>query len=270
MTFQFGGRVDHTSYDAERRARAIFTTGSGSLGLLFRPAAADDRLTIALSAGACGAQPGARGAVLLRRRTPATSPSRSAIPSCEPEHALGFDVVAALAHVARDGRGHLLPERHQRLRVPGAAHRGGVRSAARRSSRRGSRAATSRDAAESEEFPIVEYVAADSVLQGIEAHADVQVTSQLAVELGLDYVRGTLKDDDEPLPRIPPLRFRGGLRYQRNAFQAGGDVSAVATQDRVFSTRRRPTGISCGSLLRVVLIRSRAPWRTPSRRDSTT
>ena len=67
-------------------------------------------------------------------------------------------------------------------------------------------------------------------------------------QLGLDYVRGTLKDNDEPLPRIPPLRFRGGLRYQRNAFQAGGDVSIVATQDRVFSTETPTDGYQLGRL----------------------
>ena len=63
-----------------------------------------------------------------------------------------------------------------------------------------------------DEFPIVENIAADSILQGIESHADFQLTTTLAVELGLDYIRGTLKDSDEPLPRFPPLRFRGGLR----------------------------------------------------------
>ena len=44
------------------------------------------------------------------------------------------------------------------------------------------------------------------------------------------------------MPRIPPLRFRGGLRYQRNAFQAGGEVTATATQDRIFSTETPTDG----------------------------
>jgi hypothetical protein len=38
------------------------------------------------------------------------------------------------------------------------------------------------------EFPFVEYVGADSVLQGIEAHSDFQLTGGLAAELGFDYV----------------------------------------------------------------------------------
>jgi len=47
-------------------------------------------------------------------------------------------------------------------------------------------------------------------------------------------VHGSLKDTGDPLPRIPPFRFRGGLRYAVNAFQAGGDVTFTAKQDRVF------------------------------------
>ena len=61
------------------------------------------------------------------------------------------------------------------------------------------------------------------------------MTSRLAVEVGVDYVRGSLKGTDEPLPRMPPLRFRGGLRYQYNAFQVGGAVTTAAKQDRLFS-----------------------------------
>ncbi|HWN85819.1 MAG TPA: TonB-dependent receptor, partial [Vicinamibacterales bacterium] len=92
----------------------------------------------------------------------------------------------------------------------------------------------SRDLSEPDgEFPIVENIAADSVLQGLEAHGDIRLSSSLTAELGADYVRGTVSTTGEFLPRIPPLRARAGLRYQRNAFQAGGEVVAVARQDRV-------------------------------------
>jgi iron complex outermembrane recepter protein len=47
-------------------------------------------------------------------------------------------------------------------------------------------------------------------------------------------VHGSLKETDDPLPRIPPFRFRGGLRYVVNAFQAGCDVTFASKQDRVF------------------------------------
>ena len=54
--------------------------------------------------------------------------------------------------------------------------------------------------------------------------------------------RGSLSDTGQPLPRIPPLRVRGGLRYQHNAFQAGGDVTVAATQDRLFLTETPTDG----------------------------
>jgi iron complex outermembrane receptor protein len=168
-------------------------------------------------------------------------------PDLDPEHAFGFDVslrwrasrvTGELTYFRNDVNGYLfrapLTEEEFNARIGEFAAR-----------------FPSRDITPMEgesEFPIVEYAAADSVLDGVEAHSDVQVTPQIAVELGFDYVRGTLKDNDEPLPRIPPLRFRSGLRYQRNAFQAGGDVAFVATQDRVFSTETPTDGYQLGRL----------------------
>jgi iron complex outermembrane receptor protein len=93
---------------------------------------------------------------------------------------------------------------------------------------------------EEEEIAFVEFVGADALLQGIESHADFQLTPVLTAEVGLDLVRGSLKDSDLPLPRIPPLKLRGGLRYQRNALQIGGQVVAAASQDRL-STNETPT-----------------------------
>jgi len=85
-----------------------------------------------------------------------------------------------------------------------------------------------------EGFPIVEAIAADSLFQGVEAHADIDLSGGFVAELGFDFVRAELRETHEPLPRIPPTRFIGGLRYQRNAFQAGGEIVAASKQDRVF------------------------------------
>jgi iron complex outermembrane receptor protein len=95
---------------------------------------------------------------------------------------------------------------------------------------------------ELEEFQVIEFVSADSVLQGFEAHADFEVGAGIAIELGADMVRGTLEDSSDPLPRIPPFRVRTGARYQRNAFQAGGEVIAAAEQDRVFGAETPTEG----------------------------
>jgi iron complex outermembrane recepter protein len=245
VTFQFGGRVDHTNYQPNGEPQRGFTTGSGSLGLLIRPAAADDRLTIAFSAARAARSP-ALEELFYFGDHPGNFAFEVGNPDLRPEHALGFDaslrwrtprITGELTYFRNDVNGYLfrapLTEEEFNARLPEFAARFPSRDIA--------------PVADSE-FPIVEYVSEDSVLDGVEAHSDVQVTSQIAVELGLDYVRGTLKDNDEPLPRIPPLRFRGGLRYQRNAFQAGGDVSIVATQDRVFSTETPTDGYQLGRL----------------------
>ena len=81
---------------------------------------------------------------------------------------------------------------------------------------------------------MLQNVAADSVLTGLEAHADIKLTDVIIAEVTFDMVRGELKDSGDPLPRIPPARVLGGLRYQKNAFQLGGSVQVVADQNRVF------------------------------------
>ena len=85
-----------------------------------------------------------------------------------------------------------------------------------------------------EEFPIVEFIGRDVRLQGVEAHADVDLVGGLHLELGLDTVRGELRDGGDPLPRIPPVRFTSGLRYHWNALQLGAQLVRAAEQDRVY------------------------------------
>src|SRR5690606_12668907 len=66
-------------------------------------------------------------------------------------------------------------------------------------------------------------------------------TPRVFVDVGADYVRGTVTAFDEPLPRMPPFRVRGGARYEYNAFQAGAEVTRAAAQERV-SVNETPTG----------------------------
>jgi iron complex outermembrane receptor protein len=76
--------------------------------------------------------------------------------------------------------------------------------------------------------------AGDARLQGVESHIDVPIGGMVSLEGGLDYVRGELTSLGQPLPRIPPLRGRLGLRIQRNAFQVGADGVFHADQNRIF------------------------------------
>lgn len=92
------------------------------------------------------------------------------------------------------------------------------------------------------DLPIIEFLGRDARLQGIEAHADIDLTSGLHLELGLDTVRGTLRGTGDALPRIPPVRFTSGLRYHRNALQLGAQLVTVADQNRVYDIETRTPG----------------------------
>jgi iron complex outermembrane receptor protein len=92
------------------------------------------------------------------------------------------------------------------------------------------------------EFPVIRFTPTDAVLTGMELHSDVRVMNGLTAEGGLDLVRGTNRELDQPLPRIPPFRIIAGLRYQRNALQFGGTLIVAAKQDRVFGAETPTDG----------------------------
>ncbi len=230
FTFQFGGRIDHARYSPVDEDERTFNAGSGSVGLLFTPAAANDRLTFAVSLARAARIPALEELFYLGPH-PGNFAFEIGNPDLTPEHALGFDVSMRWRHARASGeityfrndisdfvfrRPISIEDLEDEIdqfedRFPGREL----------------------DIEAAEEFPIVENVAADSVLQGFEAHGDFGLTSNLFAEFTLDYVHGTLKDTDDPLPRIPPLRTNIGLRYQYNAFQIGGNVIVAAKQDRV-------------------------------------
>lgn len=92
------------------------------------------------------------------------------------------------------------------------------------------------------DLPIIEFLGRNARLQGVEAHADIDLTGGLHLELGLDTVRGTLRTTDEALPRVPPVRVTSGLRYHRDALQLGAQLVAAADQNRVYGDETRTPG----------------------------
>ncbi len=242
-TIQFGGRVDRTSYDPTGEASRGFTTGSGSLGLLLRPSAGNESLTLALSLARAARAPSLEELFYFGLH-PGNFAFEVGNPDLRPEHALGFD--ASLRWRSSRASGEVTYFRNS---IRNFVYRQVLTEEAfnRRLSDYADRfpgrdiESDGAEAGNGGEFVLVENVSADSVLQGVEAHADVQVAKYWAVEAGVDYVRGSLQSTGGPLPRIPPLRFRGGLRFQRNAFQAGADLSVVAAQERV-GILELPTG----------------------------
>ena len=245
VTFQFGGRVDHTSYAPAGEPMRTFTSGSGSLGLLFTPAATQERLTFAVSLARAARNP-ALEELFYFGAHPGNFAFEVGNPDLRPEHGLGFDASVRWRGTRASGevtyfrngisdfvfRSPLTPTQFEQL-LPEFQARFPERDV---------------EVPADGEFPLINYVSADSVLQGIEAHGDFGLTSQLFLEFGVDYVRGTLTDTDEPLPRMPPLRTQLGLRYQRNALQLGGSIIAVATQDRLFPTETATDGYLLGRL----------------------
>ena len=238
VTFQFGGRLDRVRYEpgdgtasgpsGPRRTNRQFTNVSGSAGFLFRPAVARDAITLAGSIARAARNPALEELYFFGVH-PGNFAFEIGDPRLESEVGLGVD----------------LSLRWQTRRISGELT--WFRNAIDDFIFRAPLMAAQTDAAygsdfDAEGYQVIRFTPADSVLTGVETHTDVHITQDLVAEVGLDYVRATNTDLDAPLPRIPPFRARGGLRYQRNAFQAGGELVAAASQTRVFGAETPTDG----------------------------
>jgi iron complex outermembrane receptor protein len=244
VTLQFGGRLDRVAYAPVGEGTRDFTTGSGSFGVLLRPAAADDRVTVAVSLARAARSPALEELFFLGPH-PGNFAFEVGNPDLRPEHALGFDLSlrwrgtrasGEVTYFRNDIADYIFTAPLSEEEFEDREDEFAARFPARVIH------AEADGDEHGHEFPFVEYVGADSVLQGLEAHGDLALTPQVFVEFQLDYVHGTLKEDDEPLPRMPPLRVGAGLRYQRNAFQAGANIRVAGMQDRIFRTETTTDG----------------------------
>ena len=229
VTFQLGGRLDYAKFEPQGRLpERDFTEFSGSVGLLVRPPAASDNLTVAVSLARAARHPALEELYFFGEH-PGNVSFEIGNPQLPAEHALGFDAS--------------LRWRYSRVSGEFTYFVNDVSDfIARRELTGAEFAVRFPDEQDPGEFAIVEFVRADSVLQGVEAHSDLTITPSLFAELGFDWVRGEQSATDDPLPRMPPLRLRTGLRYERNALQVGGEVVAVRRQDRVFGAETETPG----------------------------
>ncbi len=236
-TVQFGGRVDHTRYAPENGLpNRDFTEFSGSVGLLVRPAAANDNFVIAASF-ARAARPPALEELYFYGPHLGNFAYEIGNPDLAAERALGFD----LALRARGDRfeGEISVFRNN---ISNFVFRNPISDEEfeEREDEFDDRFNIEHDDDGGEEghhggdLPFVEFVGRDAVLWGFEAHGDVKITPQWTAEFTFDMVRGALSDTDDDLPRMPPYRGIAGLRYQNSGFQAGTAVNMVASQNRVF------------------------------------
>ena len=254
VTFQFGARADRTTFEPAGEPSRDYTNVSGSVGLLVQPPRLNDRLTLALSVARSARNPALEELFFF-----GTHHGNFAFevgnPDLESEKGIGFDLSLRWRTARASGevtyfRNHIddyifrrpMTDEDFEAREEEFAARFPLREFREPHGHGGGEEEIDGEEHEQDELQIVEFVGADSVLHGLEAHTDLQLTSGLVAELGVDYVRGRLTALDAPLPRIPPLRVRGGLRYQRNAFQAGGEVIATADQNRVFGAEAPTAG----------------------------
>lgn len=231
VTLQFGGRVDGTSYTPAGGTlpERDFTEFSGSVGVVYNPAFADHRTTFAVSLARAARYPSLEE-LYFNGPHPGNFAYEIGNPDLEAERALGFDASfrwrsarfsTEVTYFRNDIANYIFRNPVESLpEDDGSEHEGHHH----------------------DDFPVIEYVGRDSLLQGVEVHGDVNLATRWYADFGLDYVRGELKDTREALPRIPPLRGRLGLRYQVNAFNVGGEVTSVAAQDRTFGAETPTDG----------------------------
>jgi len=215
IAFEFSGRFDHVSYTPQGNLQSrSFDAASGAVGLILH---ANAVFTVAASL-AHVARPPALEELYFMGPHPGNYAFEAGNPNLSAERATGIDLALRWQHKRASGELSYFRNaiRHFILRnYTGDFEEG---------------------------YPVVEFVGSDGLMQGFELHADIQLNRWLYADGTMDYVWGEIRNLNTPMPRIPPFRFRGGLRYQQNALQIGGVVTAAAKQERVFGFEQPTAG----------------------------
>ena len=82
-------------------------------------------------------------------------------------------------------------------------------------------------------LPIYQFQGNDAVFSGFEAGLDVDIGAGFALEAVASSVQGSLKDTDQPLPLVPPLKGHTALKYERPLWFMRGEAEMAARQDRI-------------------------------------
>lgn len=90
----------------------------------------------------------------------------------------------------------------------------------------------------------VQYIGRAATFTGFEAELDWKINDHFTLSLMSDCVHAENTTDDEPIPRMPPLRFGSRLEWQRDAWTAGLEIRHATAQDRTKPAPREelPTG----------------------------
>jgi iron complex outermembrane recepter protein len=82
-------------------------------------------------------------------------------------------------------------------------------------------------------LPIYQQTGAHVVMMGAEASAEWELLDKLVVSGSVSFVQGDLVEEDRPLPTIPPLGGRVGLRYAWSWLTVGASLRMASAQNRV-------------------------------------
>ena len=91
-------------------------------------------------------------------------------------------------------------------------------------------------------LPVVHFVQRDSRFNGAEARLGIGLSQDLRLNLGMDVVDARATLTDTPLPRIPPLRGRVGIEYQRRGFSIRPELLLADRQSRTFDLETPTAG----------------------------
>jgi iron complex outermembrane receptor protein len=79
---------------------------------------------------------------------------------------------------------------------------------------------------------LYQYVGERALMHGIEATLEWHLIDQVIFLGSLGYVKGDLVDRKEPIPRIPPLKGRAGLRFDIGSLMIESAIVFAARQNR--------------------------------------
>ena len=82
-------------------------------------------------------------------------------------------------------------------------------------------------------LPVYQFRGNDAVFSGFEATLDLDAGRGLAFEAVASSVKGSLKETEEPLPLVPPLKGHLALKYERPGWFIRAESEMAARQDRV-------------------------------------
>jgi iron complex outermembrane receptor protein len=220
LAVQFGGRLDHTSFDPNGAVverpdvpKRDFTNFSGSVGVLGH---LRDDLTLALNLARAARNPSLEELYNLGAHA-GNFAFEIGDPTLSTEVAYGADLTLRYHRQRFSGEGTVFINSIDRFIFP--FQTGEVE----------------------EGLPVVNFTSADSKFTGFEGHVDAGLTDSLWLLLGGDAVRGELRDGNGALPRIPPHRLWAGLRFEHKGFHLEGEVRTVGKQTRVYGAET-PTG----------------------------